>query len=228
MKMTMTWKWRRNDKLLNQGERKRGRKRANTNTDTPGKPWKRKGKEKADGRRTKPRPEEGGGRKPDTTCKARAAWNKGVNYWCAQAPSFQRTVRDKAQRHGLSIHPDELGAQHNTSTKRKWPHPDSMSWSLKPCHVASAKGWAVSRAKLEKEVSQVQQSATLAISQVKGVEARYCGQLSNQSIDQGVRYGKKDVHTSQSAPPPPQQSNIKKWPTASLYLDELPYYKVLH
>ena len=129
------------------------------------------------------------------------------------APSFQRTVRDKAQRRGLSMHPDELSAQHSTLTKRKWPHPDSMSWSLKPCHVASAKGWAVSRAKLEKEVSQVQQSATLAISQVKGVEARYCGILWSvvPPINRPrCETPRKSFHTSQSALPPSQQSNTEK------------------
>ena len=47
------------------GERKRGkekRKNANTNTPSPERanPWKGKGKEQADGRRAKHRPEEGG------------------------------------------------------------------------------------------------------------------------------------------------------------------------
>ena len=61
------------------GERKRGkekRKNANTNTPSPERanPWKGKGKEQADGRRAKHRPEERGGRTeaPDTTYKARA------------------------------------------------------------------------------------------------------------------------------------------------------------
>ena len=214
------------------GERKRGMKRANANTNTAhtGQTLKHQGKRKS-GRTTDQTQTRGGGggRKPDTTYNARAkppsacerpkpdlthGSTHEIRESIIDAPSFQRTVRDKAQRHGWSMHPDELikrAAQHIDQKKVTTPgqhvlKPETLSY-------CKCKRLSSLSSKAEKGGFPSSGSATLAISQVTGVEARYCGILWSvvPPINRPrCETPRKSFHTSQSALPPSQQSNTEK------------------
>ena len=229
------------------GERKRGMKRANANTDTAhtGQTLKHQGKRKS-GRTTDQTQTRGGGggRKPDTTYNARAkppsacerpkpdlthGSTHEIRESIIDAPSFQRTVRDKAQRHGWSMHPDEL-------IKRAAQHIDQKKVTTPGQHVLKPETLSYCKCKRLSSPSSKAEKGGFPSSTV-----RYIGNLaSERSWSQVLWHTVVSCSTNQSTkvwdtkkilphiaigPAPVAAEQHGKRPTASLYLDldELPY-----
>ena len=212
---------------------------------TPGKPWNTKGKRKS-GRTTDQTQTRGGGggRKPDTTYNARAkppsacerpkpdlthGSTHEIRESIIDAPSFQRTVRDKAQRRGWSMHPDEL-------IKRAAQHIDQKKVTTPGQHVLKPETLSYCKCKRLSSLSSKAEKGGFPSSRV-----RYIGNLaSDRSWSQVLWHTVVSCSTNQSTkvwdtkkilphiaigPAPVAAEQHGKRPTASLYLDldELPY-----